>query len=118
VVDEVGADRVVDAQVEGQLELGADAVGGADQDGLGPFPEVELEKGAEAADAAQDTAVEGALGEVLDAVLGAVAGGDVDAGVGVGDGLAGGFRGFWVRFRQVGPSGGDKLRPAEAVRKD
>ena len=34
VVDQVGADGVVDAELEGDLELGADAVGGGDEDGL------------------------------------------------------------------------------------
>ena len=84
VVDEVGADGVVDAELEGDLELGADAVGGGDEDGVGVFVEVEREEAAEAADFRKDLLVEGLTGEHLDALLGAVAGGDVDAGVGVG----------------------------------
>jgi hypothetical protein len=79
VVDQVGAHGVVHAELEGDLELGAHAVGGADQDGVLPALQVEPEERAEAADAAQDVAVEGLLRQVLDAFLGAVAGGDVDA---------------------------------------
>ena len=87
VVDEVRADGVVDAEFEGDLELGADAVCGGDQDGLREFLEVEGEEAAEAADFGEHMLVEGLAREHLDALLGAVAGGDVDAGVGVGDGL-------------------------------
>ena len=70
MVDEVGADGVVDAEFEGDLELGADAVGGGDQDGLGKFFEVEREEAAEAADFGEDVLVEGLAGEHLDALLG------------------------------------------------
>ena len=90
VVDEVGADGVVDAELEGDLELGAYAVGGGDQHGVGKLGQVEREEAAEAADLAQHLLVEGLAGEHLDALLGAVAGGDVDAGVGVRDGR------FWA----------------------
>jgi transposase-like protein len=86
VVDQVGADGVVHAELEGDLELGAHAVGGADQDGVLPALQVEPEERAEAADAAQHIAVKGLLRQVLDALLGAVAAGDVHAGVGVGHG--------------------------------
>ena len=87
VVDEVLADGVVDAELEGDLELGADAVGAGDEDGVGELLEVEREEAAEAADLAEDLAVEGLAGEHLDALLAAIGAGDVDAGVGVGDGL-------------------------------
>jgi hypothetical protein len=99
VVDEVGADGVMDAELEGELELGADAVGRGDQDWLLVFA-VETEEAAEAADLAEHVAGEGALGEVLDALFGAIAGGDVDAGVGVGGRGGGGFplrRGVGIR---------------------
>ncbi len=81
----------MEAQFEGNLELGANAVGRADQDGRLPALQVEAEEGAEAADAAQNIAVKGLLGEELDAFLGAVAGGNVDAGVSVGHGMGVGF---------------------------
>ena len=61
MVDEVGADGVVNAEFEGDLELGADAVGAGDQDGLLGICRVEREEAAEAADFAEDVAVEGAL---------------------------------------------------------
>ena len=53
MVDEVRADGVMDAEVEGDLELGADAVGGGDQDGVRELLEVEREEAAEAADLAR-----------------------------------------------------------------
>ena len=99
VVDEVGADGVVDAEFEGDLELGADAVGAGDEDGLLVLAGIELEEAAEAADFAKHVAGEGALGEVLDALLGAVAAGDVDSGIGVGDWLFLSF-GLLLSFRQ------------------
>jgi hypothetical protein len=74
----------VNAELEGELEFGTDAISGRDEDGLFVFA-VEAEEAAEAADFAENIAGEGALGEVLDALLGAIAGGDVDTGVGVGD---------------------------------
>ncbi len=64
VVDEVGADGVMDAQMEGELELGSDAVGGGDKDGLLVFA-IEFEEAAEAADFAEDIAGKGPLSEVL-----------------------------------------------------
>ena len=50
VIDEVRADGVVDSELEGDLELGADAVGGGDEDGVGKLDEIECEEAAEAAD--------------------------------------------------------------------
>ena len=73
VVDQVSAHGLVQAEFEGDLELGADAVGRADQDGVLPALQVEPEERAEAADAAQHIAVKGLLRQVLDALLGAVA---------------------------------------------
>ena len=54
MVDEVLADGVVAVHGEGELELGADAVGAGDEDGLAVFFDVEGEKAAEAADFAED----------------------------------------------------------------
>ena len=90
VVDEVLAYGVVDAQLEGDLELGADAVGRRDQDGVGKFFEIEREQAAEAADLREHMAVEGLARQHLDALLAAVGAGDVDPGVGVADALLGG----------------------------
>jgi len=74
VVDEVGADGLVEAEFEGDLELGADAVSRTDEDGVFPALQVESKEAAEAADAAQHITIEGFLREVLDAILGAVGG--------------------------------------------
>ena len=99
MVDEVGADGVVDSQFEGDFELGADTVCTGDEDRLLVLEGVELEEAAKATDFAQHVAVEGALGEVLDALLGAVAAGNVDSGIGVGDWLFLSF-GLLLRFGQ------------------
>ena len=50
--DEVDADRVVPADLDGELQLGADAVGGGDQDRVGEAGGLQVEQRAEAADAA------------------------------------------------------------------
>ena len=74
VVDEIGADGVVDAELEGELELGADAIGARDENRLLGFA-VEAEETAEAADFAEHIAGEGALRKVFDGLpSGAVAG--------------------------------------------
>ena len=52
VIDQVGADGGVEAHLEGDLELGSDAVGRADQDGAFELLQIEPEEGAEPADAA------------------------------------------------------------------
>ena len=70
VIDEVGADAGVEAELNGELELAADAVGGGDQDGVGEALGVELEEAGEATDFAEHMLVEGAAGEALDAVVG------------------------------------------------
>ena len=99
VVHQVGAHGVVQAQLEGHLQLGSHAVGRADQDGLLPALHVQPEQRAEAADSAQHIAIKGLLRQVLDALLGAVAAAEVDAGVGVGHGFglrfSGTVRAFW-----------------------
>ncbi len=83
VVHQVGADGVVDAELEGDLELGADAVCAGDQDGVGVLCNVESEEAAEAADVAEDLLVECLLREIFDALLGAIPGGDVHASIGI-----------------------------------
>lgn len=70
VVDEIGADGGVEAELDGELELAADAVGGGDEDGVGEALGVELEEAGEAADFAEYVLVEGAAGEALDAFVG------------------------------------------------
>ena len=108
VVDEVGTDGVVEAEFEGDFELGADAVCRADEDRVLEALEVEAEERPEATDATEDIAVEGLLSEVFDALFGAVAGGDVDACRGVGDGLGLGCVRHGAGFLH---SGGQTLPP-------
>ena len=54
VIDEVGANGGVDADGGGDFQFGADAIGARDQHGLAPALQVEGEKGAKGADAAED----------------------------------------------------------------
>src|SRR4029079_19254490 len=53
--DEVDADAVVNAGFDGEVELGADAVGGGDQHGVLEAANLEIEQTAEATDAAKQT---------------------------------------------------------------
>jgi hypothetical protein len=92
VIDEVGADGVVDAEFEGDLELGTNAVCARDQHRLREFFEIEREEAAEAADLGEHVLVECFAREHFDALLGAVAGRDVDACRGIGGGS---FRTGW-----------------------
>jgi len=77
---------MVNAEFEGDLEFGADAIGAGDKDRLLEFARIELEEAAKAADFAQDILVKCPLRKVLDALFSAVAAGDVDPGVSIGDG--------------------------------
>ena len=81
--DQVDADRVVAAELDGQPELGADAVRPGDEHRLAVAIEGQLEQAAEAADAAEHASASGACDERRDALDQGVAGGDVDAGVGI-----------------------------------
>ena len=85
VVDQVGADGVVQVHLEGELQLGADAVHAGDQHGVEVFLLVDGKQPAKAADLAQHAAVKGLLREILDALLGAIGALDVHTGIGVGD---------------------------------
>src|SRR6185437_7518035 len=87
VVHEIGADGVMETELESDLELGADAIGRTNENGVFPALEVEAEESAEAANAAQDIAIKRLLGEKLDALLGAIGGMKIDASSGVSDGL-------------------------------
>jgi glutamate-1-semialdehyde 2,1-aminomutase len=69
VVDEVGADAGVEAELDGEFELAAYAVGGGDEDGVGVALGVECEEPGEAADLAEHLLVEGSACKTLDAVL-------------------------------------------------
>ena len=82
--DEVDADGVVAAGVDGQPQFGADAVGGGDQHGVAESGRFRVEQGAEAADAAEQAGPGGGPGQRLDALDQGVAGVDVHAGRAIG----------------------------------
>ena len=79
VVDQILADGVVDVAVEGDFQLGADAVGAGHQHGVAGSERLQAEQPAEAADLRQHVRREGALGQRPDAPDDLVAGVDVDA---------------------------------------
>ncbi len=81
--DEVDADRVVPTGLDGDLELGADAVGGGDQDRVLEARPREIEQAAEPADLPIRPRPRGSAHQRLDQVDHPGAGVDVDTGVGV-----------------------------------
>ena len=86
--DEVDADGVVPAGLDGDLELGADAVVGGDQDRVVEARPLQVEQRAEAAEIGVGARPARRLGQRLDGLDQGVAGIDIDAGVAVGDGRA------------------------------
>ena len=86
VIDQVGADGVVQVHLEGDFQLGANAVDAGDQHRVEIALLVDGKQAAKAADLAEHAAVKGFMGEVLDALLGAIGALNVDTGVGVSDG--------------------------------
>jgi hypothetical protein len=104
----IDADGVVAVHVEGELQLGADAVGTRHQHrfaiALG-----HLEQGTEAADARQHAVAQGGTGERLDAFDQGVAGVDVDTGVAIGESGCGAVGGH------VGRGGKRKKRARDQV---
>src|SRR5262249_7489233 len=91
--DEVDADGVVPAGGDGELELGADAVGGGDQDRVTVARSLGVEEGAEAAEAGGRAAAGRGARQRLDRLDQRVAGVDVDAGGFVGPAVYGVLRG-------------------------
>ena len=83
VIHQVAADGVVQVHLEGEFQLGADAVDAGDEDGILEFLLVDLKQAAESANFAEYVLVERAMSQVLDALLGAIGSFYVDAGVGV-----------------------------------
>ena len=79
MVDQVGADRVVPAGHERDLELRADAVGARHEHRLAIAVAIELEQTAERPDLGEHARREGRARQRLDAADGLVAGVDVDA---------------------------------------
>src|SRR5215469_17450611 len=81
--DEIDADRVVPAGEDGELELGADAVGSGDQDGVAVARGFQIEERAETAQSGVAAGARGRLGERLDRLHQRIAGIDIDAGVAI-----------------------------------
>ena len=79
--------------LDGEHQLGADAVGGGDQDRVAEAGRLEVEQRAEAAEAAHRAGPVGGAGERLDALDQRVAGLDVDAGVAIGQAVGAGVLG-------------------------
>ena len=77
------------SSVDGQLELGADAVVGGDQQRVVIARRLQVEEAAEAAELGVGARPRGRLGERGDRLHQRIAGGDRDAGVGVGERLLG-----------------------------
>jgi hypothetical protein len=67
--------------LDGDLELGADAVGGRHQDGIAIAGRAQVEAGAEAADGAVGAGPGGGAGQRLDRLDQRVARVDIDAGI-------------------------------------
>ena len=79
--------RAVLPRGDGDLELGADAVVGGNQDRVPEAGPLEVEQAAEAAERRICAGAQGRLGEGLDGLDQSVANVDVDAGIAVGEGL-------------------------------
>ncbi len=82
--DEIDADAVMAAGIDGELQLGADAVIGRDQQRIGKARRLQIEEAAEAAERRVRPRPRRRLGERSDRPDQRVAGGDVDACFGVG----------------------------------
>ncbi len=107
--DQVDADAVMLAGFDRDLQLGADAVGGGDQQRIAIAGRLEVEEGAEAAQAGVRTAARRRFGERLDRFHQGLAGIDVHAGFAIGQAIAGiGFAGL-QRLAGYGILRGDGL---------
>ncbi len=84
--DEVDADRAVPPRLDGDLELGAHAIVGRDQDRVLEAGPLQVEQRAEAAEIGIRAGPPRCLGERLDGLHQRVAGIDIDAALAVGDG--------------------------------
>jgi hypothetical protein len=82
--DEIDADGVVLAGGDGDLELGADPVGGCDQDRVLEPRRLQIEQRAKSAEAGRGARARRRLGQRLDCFDQRIAGVDIDAGSAVG----------------------------------
>ncbi len=86
--DQIDTHAVVDPGVDGEPQLGADAVGSGYQHRPAVAIQRQLEQSSEAPEAGDDTGTPGSLRQRLDAFHQTIAGFDVDTGVAVGDGFS------------------------------
>ncbi len=96
MIEDVGADGGMNAGGEGNLELGAHAVGACDQNGFAPALAVELKQRAKAADGCENAAAKCFSGHRGNAPLGFIRNRNIDAGIGV-------AHETWLFFRRAGP---------------
>jgi hypothetical protein len=82
--DEVDSDPIMAAGLDRELELGADPVGRRDKHGVGKSGSLEIEKAAEAAEAAERTGALCGRGKRADRLDQRVAGVDIDPGIAIG----------------------------------
>ena len=101
VIDQVGADGVVDVHLEGDFQLGAHAVHARHQNRVHPLRLVHGEQAAKAADFAQDAAGKSLVGEILDPLFGAIGAVNVHTCIGVGDGGLRGIMGHGSQYVSV-----------------
>ncbi len=101
---QVDADRGVHLGVDGDAQLGADAVGGGDQQRVVVACRLQVEQGAETTQAAVRAGAPGGLGQRLDGLDQGGARIDIDAGLGVGKAVLGVAHAFALaRRRPNGP---------------
>ena len=91
--DQIDADRVVLAGGDGDFQLGADPVGGGDQDGIAETRGLQIEQRAEAAEAGRGAAARRAGGQRLDRLNQSRSRIDIDAGIAIAAGVYGVLRG-------------------------
>ena len=90
--DEIDADRVVNAAFDRDLDLGADAVIGGDQDGIDEAGRFQIEQAAKPADFRIGARAARRANERLDPLDHGIARVDVDAGFGIGQRRSEAFR--------------------------
>ena len=105
--DEIDADRVVMAGLDGDAQLGADAVIGRDQQRIVVAGRLRIEDAAEATDLGIRARPPRRLDQRLDELDEKIAGVDIDPGIGIAEGIGTGalvdHRGLPVAMAQGGP---------------
>ena len=114
--DEVDADRVEDAGVDGDLQLGADAVSGGDQHRIAVAGGLEVEQAAETADFGVGAGPPRRAHERLDRLDKGISGVDIDAGIGIGHARFSGSVGHGFEgLRPLAPKSMKRCRKARCL---